>query len=126
MSSERSKQLGLLLLSYSGPKPDLVRTAIAQLAKDDLQKMEQLLAKAHDDHREILRCADMEDMEDAKQSALQGMTVNERLCELGLFDQWDASVAKKDRAKAISILKKCQLSQLDIERIINSEFQDDL
>jgi hypothetical protein len=126
MWSERSKQLGLLLLSYSGPEPDLVRTAIARLAKDDLQQMEHLLAKAHDDYREVLRCADKEEMENAAEGALQGMTLNERLWKLGLFDQWDTSVAKRDRPGAISILKKCQLSQLDIERTINSELQDDL
>lgn len=125
MSTELSKQMGHLLLSYSGPEADRVRAAIAKLAKDDIQKMEHYLAKALDNHLEVIRCADAEDIEETTRRSLQGMTVNERLNELGLFEQWDASLARKDRGEAISILKKCQLSQLNIDRIVGSEFKND-
>ncbi|HEY1601462.1 MAG TPA: hypothetical protein VGG64_17810 [Pirellulales bacterium] len=33
-----------------------------------------------------------------------GMTINERLAVAGLFDQWDAAVARRDRAEMIRLL----------------------
>ena len=124
MSSEISKRLGHLLMSYAGPEPDRVRTAIAKLAKDDIQKIDQYLSSAQRDYRDVLRLADVQEEEDRKKAALRGMTVNERLFELKLFPEWDAAVAAKDRARASVILKKCELSDSDVERIIDAQFRE--
>lgn len=47
-----------------------------------------------------------------------GMTVNERLWYLGLMDEFDACVDKGDVEGVRKILKKCSLSDENIERII--------
>lgn len=49
--------------------------------------------------------------------SLQGMTVNERLFNLGLFDQFDDAVARGDKAQLRAILFKCFLDQDNIEAI---------
>jgi|GEM_PF-872378 len=123
MTSDISHQLGHLLMSYSGPQPDRVRTAVAKLAKDDLQTMEHYLSCAQQDYRDVLWWADIQEEEDRKKAALRGMTVNERLFELKLFPTWDAAVTTKDRAAAATILKKCELSDSDVERIIDAHFK---
>lgn len=51
--------------------------------------------------------------------SLQGMTVNERLFNLGLFDQFDNAVARSDKTQLRAILFKCFLGQDNIEAIIN-------
>src|SRR5687768_8310943 len=106
MPSEISQQLGRLLMSYSGPEPDRVRTAIAALAKDDLQKMEHFLKRAQKDYWDVLWWADIQEEEDRKKAALQGMTVNERLSHLDLFPAWDAAIGAGDRAGASAVLRK--------------------
>lgn len=47
-----------------------------------------------------------------------GMTVNERLCVSGLMDQFDKAVEKKDRDEAIRILKEVELTDENIEPIL--------
>ena len=123
MPSEISEQLGRLLMSYSGPEPNRVRTAIATLAKDDLQKVKYFLKRAHEDYRDVLWWAEIQKEEDRKKAALRGMTVNERLSHLDLFPAWDAAITARDRAGASTILRKCELSALDIERIIDAQFK---
>lgn len=123
MPSDISQQLGRLLLSYSGPEPDRVRTAIATLAKDDLQKMEHYLDRARQDYRDVLWWADIQEVEKRKKVALRAMTVNERLSHLELFPEWDAAIARKDRSAATEILQKCELSGSDIEKIIDAKLR---
>ena len=123
MPSEISEQLGRLLMSYSGPELDRVRTAIAALAKDDPQKMEHYLKRAQEDYRDVLWWADVQKEEDRKRAALRAMTVNERLSHLELFSAWDAAVARSDRQGAFAILRRCELSDSDIERIIDAQFK---
>ncbi len=53
------------------------------------------------------------------QSELQGMTVNERLGVLGLFDEWDAAVSSRDRDRMIKVLKQCAMSQEQSEQTSN-------
>ena len=124
MPSEISQQLGHLLMSYSGPEPDRVRTAVAKLAKDDLKQMEHYLSRARQDYRDVLSWADAQEEEDRKKAALRGMTVNERLFELKLFSAWDAAVAAKDRAAAATILKRCELSDSDVEKVIDAHLKN--
>lgn len=45
-------------------------------------------------------------MEDKR---LAGMTVNERLAELDLFDEWDDAVKRRDTQKMRKILLRCDL-----------------
>lgn len=47
-----------------------------------------------------------------------GMTVNERLCFSGLIDQFDKAVAEKDREEVIRILKEVELTDDNIQPIL--------
>ena len=47
-----------------------------------------------------------------------GMTVNERLCVSGLIDQFDKAVEEKDREGAIKILKEVELTDENIEPVL--------
>lgn len=51
-----------------------------------------------------------------------GMTVNERLWHLGLFERFDACVERGDRDGLRAVLKECALSDENIERIIEKVF----
>ncbi len=46
---------------------------------------------------------------------LGGMTVNERLFALDLFDEWDESVNSRNRNQMIQILSQCAMSQKQCE-----------
>ena len=82
MPSDISKQLGHLLMSYTGKETDRVRTAIALLSKDDIQKMEHFINRANQDYRDVLWWAEIQEEEERQKAALRGMTVNERLYHL--------------------------------------------
>ena len=53
--------------------------------------------------------------------SIEGMTVNERLFNLGLMDDFDKAVKKKDKAMLRAILYKCFLDENNIEAIIKNE-----
>ncbi len=53
--------------------------------------------------------------------SIHGMTVNERLFNLGLLDDFDAAVAKKDESRIRAVLYKCFLDEKNIKDIISSE-----
>ncbi len=40
---------------------------------------------------------------------LSGMTVNERLSETGLMDQWDAAVRARDRVAMLDLMRKVEV-----------------
>ena len=42
---------------------------------------------------------------------LSGMTVNERLSELGLTAAFDAAIARRDESAAVEVLQKAQFSR---------------
>lgn len=42
--------------------------------------------------------------------SLSGMTVNERLTELGLTAAFDAAIARRDKSAAVEVLQKAQFS----------------
>ena len=46
---------------------------------------------------------------------LGGMTVNERLVVLGLFDKWDAAAKSRNRSRMIQILSQCAMTQKQCE-----------
>jgi len=49
------------------------------------------------------------------------MTVNERLFHLHLLDAYDSAVAEKNKLNLREILKKCLLSEDNINAIIKSK-----
>ena len=53
--------------------------------------------------------------------SIHGMTVNERLFNLGLLEEFDGATAKRDKSKLRSILAKCFLSEQNIQAIIEKE-----
>jgi len=56
--------------------------------------------------------------------SIHGMTVNERLFNLGLLDEFDAAVAKRDKAAGPrAVLFKCFLDEANIQAIIENEFK---
>ena len=40
---------------------------------------------------------------------LSGMTVNERLFNLGLMERWDEAVAARDREAMLAIMRECEV-----------------
>ena len=48
----------------------------------------------------------------------KGMTVNERLFESGLIDEFDKAVGEKDIAKMVSILKQVEFGDSNIDAIL--------
>jgi hypothetical protein len=115
VASQLSSSLGEALLSYTGPEPERVRTAIAALAKDDLERARHFLARAHEDYRDVLWWAELDAKEQAQLAALGGMTVNERLFHLGLMAEFDAAVVREEPDTVKQLLRRCQLSEADIE-----------
>ena len=93
------------MLSYTGPEPERVRTAIAALAKDDLDRVRHFLARANEDYRDVLWWAELDAKEQAQLAALQGMT---------LVSEFDAAVARGDVEALKQLLRRCQLSETDV------------
>jgi len=124
MPSDISKQLGHLLMSYTGKETDRVRTAIALLSKDDIQKMEHFINRANQDYRDVLWWAEIQEEEERQKAALRGMTVNERLYHLNLFSAWDTAISRRDRASASAILQKCEIPNSDIDKILDAEIKN--
>jgi hypothetical protein len=123
--SEISSELGRLVLTYVGPETDRVRTAVAKLAKDDLEKMRHYIQRATEDYRDVLWWAQLqeEEEEERNKSLLSGMSTNERLSHLHLIEQWDHVVIHRDRSAAATILNRCDTTASDIEGIIDAEFK---
>ena len=114
-----------LLSEYVGREPDRVRWAIAKLAYGSISGLKHFLGVAKKDYRDILYWAEYsQHAEEAatKQELLGGMTVNERLWHLGLHDQYDAAIDRRNEAEISAILRKCMLSQDNIDAIIKSKF----
>ena len=53
-------------------------------------------------------------------SPLGGMTINERLAELGLFDEWDDAARRRDRQAMVDILLRCAMSQAYAEMSVDA------
>jgi hypothetical protein len=56
--------------------------------------------------------------------SIQGMTVNERLFNLGLFDEFDAAVDVGDVPRLRAVLSKCFLDRENIETIIKQKIEN--
>jgi hypothetical protein len=121
--SPASQEISRLLMSYTGPDEGRVRDAIVKLAGDDLQKVSYYVYEAKQRHREVLLWADEKKEGESELEPLSAMTVNERFACLGLFSAWDAAVARKDAEKASEILRKCEVPEDVIPKIIDAEFK---
>jgi uncharacterized OsmC-like protein len=53
-----------------------------------------------------------------------GMTVNERLCALGLMDEYDHAIRSRDRDRLRSILERVRVDAASIDRILDSSLGD--
>lgn len=49
-----------------------------------------------------------------------GMTLNERLAELQLFDEWDRAVTAKDRDMMINVMIKIELAEREAAATVNA------
>lgn len=103
------KEIGRLLLSYSGPELDRVRSAIVRLAEDDPKKVAHLVERASQDYRDILYWLELKEEADREQRLLSGMTMNERLFYLQPVPEWDEAMAKHDRMVLAKILRRCAI-----------------
>ena len=55
--------------------------------------------------------------------SIHGMTVNERLFTLGLFEEFDRAVAKQDVPHMRAVLSKCILGDDNVEAIIRQQLR---
>lgn len=55
---------------------------------------------------------------------LAGMTVNERLFELGLIDAFDMAVRRRDRIAATDVLVRAKLSLQQAQETVQAIFAD--
>ena len=55
-----------------------------------------------------------------EQWVFSGMTVNERLCALGLMDEYDRAIQSRDRARLRRILERVKVDAASIDRILKS------
>lgn len=50
-------------------------------------------------------------MGEQDEQSLVGMTVNERLFHVGILDQWDAAVRRRDRKQMIVLLERVDIAE---------------
>ena len=50
-------------------------------------------------------------MDDSVDSAVKGMTVNERLYYFDRVDAWDRATRARDRDDMLAVLKRCQFTE---------------
>ena len=55
--------------------------------------------------------------------SIHGMTVNERLFSLGLLEEFDRAVAKRDEPRLRAVLFKCFLSEENVAAIIKQQLK---
>ena len=53
-------------------------------------------------------------------SRFKGMTTNERLCEAGLLEAFDAAIRRRDRVAAEAILEQVELPHPEAEAIVRA------
>jgi hypothetical protein len=59
-----------------------------------------------------------------EQWIFSGMTVNERLCTLGLMDEYDHAIRSRDRVQLRTILARVRVDAASINRILDSSLGD--
>ena len=93
--------------------------------QEDIDSMERVFGrtwlKSEESYREIYQAWDK--FKKLLTQSIQGMTVNERLFTLGLLEEYDNAAMSKDKNSLCRILRKCLLSEENIQAIINREFK---
>lgn len=112
-----------ILNKYNGSESERVRKAVVKLSYGSIEGLKYYIECAIRDYRDVLYWAEYpNEAGEALKKLLGGMTVNERLFHLELFDQFDAAVKQKNKNALKLILKKCHLSDENIEEIIKRKF----
>jgi len=113
-----SKALSILS-SYEDSETKRVKKVIIKLAAGSIDGLKYFTDCANKDYRDVLYWAEYPDeAENFLKKLYGGMTVNERLFHLNLFDQFDSAIKKKDENMLREVLKKCHLSEDNIEGIV--------
>ena len=55
---------------------------------------------------------------------LDGMTVNERLLELGLVEAFDAAIVSRNHSAAVHVLRKAKLTPEQAQQTVSAIFSD--
>jgi hypothetical protein len=59
-----------------------------------------------------------------KHGRFAGMTINERLFTVGLFEAFDAAARARDRVEMCTVLEHVALSRLEAESVVESILSD--
>jgi len=111
-----------VLSTYIGNEQDRVQLAILELAKGSIDGVKYHTDCAQKDYRDVIYWSEYpNEAEEAFKKLISGMTVNERLSHLNLFDEFDAAIAERSVEKLQEILEKCLLDKEDINAIIKTE-----
>ena len=88
---------------------------------DDIASMERLFGNTwlKDEHAYREAYSTWDRFKGLLIESIQGMTVNERLFNLGLLDQFDDAAARGDKVQLRSVLFKCFLEKDNIEAVVN-------
>jgi hypothetical protein len=121
-ASVSNGEIGPLLQSYTGPEAARVRKAIVTLAKNDVKKARHYVARARDDYRDVLWWADIQLDDDQRKRQLAGLNLPDRLAVLKLSADWTSTVARRDRKHATALLRRCDLTDAEIDRALASHF----
>ena len=96
-----------------------------QPIRDDISTMEKLFGntwlKDNESYHKAYEAWDK--FKELLGRSIHGMTVNERLFNLGLLDDFDKAVKKKDKSRLRAILYKCFLDDNNIEAVINNQLK---
>jgi hypothetical protein len=95
----------------------------AQPIGNDIDSMERLFGNTWFKDKDAYRQAygEWNSFKSLLMKSICGMTLNERLSSLGLFEKFDEAVAKKDEPTLRAVLLKCFLDNDTIETIIEDE-----
>jgi hypothetical protein len=104
----------------------LAKVAQNQGVGDDIDTMERLFGNAWlKDGKAYARAyALWDEFKSLLTQSIHGMTVNERLSTLGLFDDFDRAVEDRDESRLRAILSKCFLDKESIQAIIAQELKE--
>jgi len=109
-----------ILSEYCGPDKDSVLAGILKLSQGSIEGVKYHTKIAQTDYRDILYWIELEN-EDRLKAKIDGMTVNERLYHLNLFNKYDIAIAEKDEEKLREILVKCHLDEKNISAIVTAK-----
>ena len=92
---------------------------------DDVDSMERLLGQTwlKDDESYSKAYSEWDTFKGLLTQSIYGMTVNERLFNLGLLEEFDDAVARSDEPRLRKVLFKCFLDEQNVEAIIEQQLR---